>query len=186
MSDRTADPPEPLPTFRYHPDPVATGSIERSDATCAACGRARGWRYTGLVYCPDEVDHVCPWCIADGSAAARLDANFADAGVEVPDDVPRAVLDEVSERTPGYVAWQTNRWMYHCGDGAAFLGLAGWPELQAHPGAIDVLLHEHDQYGWSPEESLEFVEGLGIDHDATAYLFRCQQCGAELAYSDMS
>ena len=27
-----------LPAFKYHPDPVATGSVLRSEAECCCCG----------------------------------------------------------------------------------------------------------------------------------------------------
>ena len=174
-----------LPSFRYHPDPVATGSIERAPARCAFCESPRGWRYTGPVFSTDNRPEICPWCIADGSAA-RSGAQFTDVSDDQLADVPAVVIDVVLGQTPGFSSWQDPRWMFHCRDGAAFLGLVGWPELQGHLGAIDMLLHEHDEYGWSEEDSREFVEGLGIDHDATAYLFRCLHCGTELAYADMS
>ena len=38
--------PEPLPTFRYYPDPGADETIEEATAECAACGRARGFVVT--------------------------------------------------------------------------------------------------------------------------------------------
>jgi hypothetical protein len=63
---------EPLPSFRYHPDPVATGSIEPSDAVCRCCGRARGYIYAG------------PVCA-------------------------EAVVNEGTERTPGFIDWQPRR-----------------------------------------------------------------------------
>jgi uncharacterized protein CbrC (UPF0167 family) len=68
--------------------------------------------------------HFCPWCIADGSAAETFGADFTDVGAEVPDDVPREVLEELAFRTPGFSGWQQEHWLYHCGDGAEFLGLA--------------------------------------------------------------
>ncbi|MFD9367154.1 CbrC family protein [Streptomyces sp. NPDC060020] len=30
-----------LPAFPYHPDPMATGAVVRSEGTCARCGQAR-------------------------------------------------------------------------------------------------------------------------------------------------
>ena len=70
---------ETLPTFRYHPDPIATGSIEASDTECVACKRARGHIYTGPVYSEEELDNlICPWCIADGTAHELFDAEFTD------------------------------------------------------------------------------------------------------------
>ncbi|MCP4306259.1 MAG: CbrC family protein [bacterium] len=39
-----------LPSFRYHPDPIATGSIRPSDeAVCRRCSRNRGFIYVGPV-----------------------------------------------------------------------------------------------------------------------------------------
>ncbi len=31
-----------LPTFKYHPDPLATGSVIESNVECVCCGQARG------------------------------------------------------------------------------------------------------------------------------------------------
>ncbi|MCF3998784.1 CbrC family protein, partial [Pseudomonas aeruginosa] len=45
----------PLPHFRYHPEPLASGSIETSAATCQCCGKARGYVYTGSPYSRHEL-----------------------------------------------------------------------------------------------------------------------------------
>jgi uncharacterized protein len=174
-----------LPVFRYHPDPLATGSVQESSGLCAACERERGYIYVGPVYAEgDFKGAICPWCIADGSAARRFGASFTDVGGDVPDDVPEAVVAHISTMTPGFVAWQEGHWLYHCGDGCAYLGPTGWDGLEAHPDARAVLMHEHDGYGRTEDESRGYVDGLSVDGDATAYLFRCLVCGAHLAYSD--
>ena len=112
-----------LPEFPYHPDPVATGSVEASEATCRSCGCARGFVYTGPVYAVEAVvESLCPWCIADGSAAEKFDAEFTDVGADAPDDVPADVIETIARRTPGFEGRQQEHWLYHCGDGAAFLG----------------------------------------------------------------
>src|SRR5262245_65284907 len=90
---------EGLPVFRYHPDPLKTGSIVASDATCRACNRSRGYVYAGPVYSKERglENSLCPWCIADGTAHDRFTAEFTDrAGVGdygtwdvVPDAVDR-------------------------------------------------------------------------------------------------
>ncbi len=99
--------PEQLPTFRFHPDPLATGMVEASPETCACCARARGHVYLGPVHSTHDVQpSVCPWCIADGSAATRLRASFSDELALARQGVPNAVIDEVRLRTPGYVSWQ--------------------------------------------------------------------------------
>ena len=175
---------EPLPTFRYHPDPIGTGFIKPSDAACACCERVRGYIYTGAVYSTEELaERLCPWCIADGSAARRFDADFSDV-VEIPHSVPTDVVAEVTTRTPSFIAWQQENWLFHCDDGAAFLGVVGRPELEKFPDALEMLRHEHDEYGWTPEHVEQYIDALEKDGQPTAYLFRCQQCGTHLAYSD--
>src|SRR3954470_9792806 len=139
----SADPDAPFPDFRYHPDPRSTGSIVESDAGCLACGMSRGYIYTGPAYTVQDLqpEVLCPWCIADGRAAAKFAAHFTDTGVGVPDDVSADVVEEIASRTPGFSTWQGNHWLFHCGDGAAFLGPAGRAELAPHPDAIEVLRH---------------------------------------------
>jgi uncharacterized protein len=164
-----------LPEFPYHPDPLATGSVEVSDTPCVACGQRRGFIYRGPVYAVEElVDRLCPWCIADGSAAEKFEAEFTDVGWGVPPAVPQSVVDEVATRTPGFSGSQQEHWLYHCGDAAAFLGRVGWAELQQYPDAIESLRRE----------SQSDLTELDVDGDATAYLFRCRRCGHQIAYSD--
>jgi len=168
-------PPLNFPEFPYHPDPRATGFVQASEARCASCGQSRGFIYTGPVYAIDEVvDRLCPWCIADGSAAEKFEAEFTDVGWGVPEDVPPPVVQEVATRTPGFSGWQQEHWLYHCGDAAAFLGRVGWSELQPYPDALDSLREESD----------EELEALAVDGESTAYLFRCRHCGRHLAYAD--
>jgi uncharacterized protein len=165
-----------LPEFRYHPDPQATGSVAASDQRCGRCGQARGFIYTGPVYAVEELDRcLCPWCIADGSAAEEFAAEFTDVGWGVPPEVPGAVLQEVSTRTPGFSGWQQEHWLYHCGDAAAFLRRVGWTELQSYPDAIESLQNDHDS---------DSVRALDLDGEATAYLFRCRHCDRHIAYAD--
>lgn len=168
MSDR-------LPTFPYHPDPVGTGSVVASDEVCERCGEARGFVYAGPTYAVEEIEFLCPWCIADGSAAREFDAEFTTTD-GAPGDVAPAVLDEVLHRSPGFAGWQQERWMFHCADAAEFLGRAGWDEITATPGAVESLTVE----GWR-EEELRFMRA---DGDLTGYLFRCRRCGTGLAYAD--
>ena len=176
-----------LPVFPYHPDPIATGSVERSETTCLACGRARGFIYTGPVYAVDElVDAICPFCIADGTAAMKFDAEFTDVGWGVPDGVPAEVTENIAKRTPGFSASQQEHWLYHHDDGAAFLGRAGRAELEPHPDAIDMIRREGEENGWDANEIADYIGALDKDGEPAAYLFRCRHCGTHLAYSDSS
>jgi uncharacterized protein CbrC (UPF0167 family) len=166
-----------LPEFSYHPDPVATGAVVASDAECMVCGQRRGAIYVGPAYSREELNEsVCPWCIADGTAAERFDAFFLNVD-EAPDDVPRDLLLRLERTTPGFLAWQDPQWMFHCGDGAAYLGMVDGNELAAHPEAFDMLREEYDE---------DELRSLRKDGDASAYLFRCRHCGTHLAYVDFS
>jgi hypothetical protein len=172
------------PEFRYHPHPLATGSVKRADVTCDACGQLRGLVYVGPVYAQENEPTLCPWCIADGTAAEAFGAEFTSVGTEAPIDIHEDVLIRVTQQTPGFAGWQQEHWLYHCGDAAAFLGLAGRDELEAHPGALESLTSELAELNWSSDEVAEYLSGLSKTHSPTAYLFRCLSCETHLAYSD--
>lgn len=176
-----------LPAFRYHLDPVGTGSLVRSDGTCRVCRRARGYIYTGPVRADTDLDQaICPWCIADGSAASQFDAEFTDPDA-VGDygawgTVPDSVRDEVSRRTPGFNGWQQERWWVHCGDAAAYLGPAGHAELSGQwRDAVPAIRAETkmDAPAWA-----EYFPLLRRGGDPQAYVFRCRHCAALGGYSD--
>jgi uncharacterized protein CbrC (UPF0167 family) len=168
---------EALPDFRYFPDPLAAGVFVESDSSCDFCGAARGYVYVGPFYALEEYV-ACPWCIADGSAAARSEGEFTDV-IDVPPDVPPEVVDELAHRTPGFMAWQQERWLFHCRDAMAFLGPAGRAEIDPHPEAVAAL--EDEVPG---EHFAAYLDALDPTGSPTAYLFRCLHCGTHLAYSD--
>lgn len=144
-----------LPKFKYHPDPIATGSVKASDRTCRSCGRSRGFIYVGPAYAVEDLEEdICPWCIADGSAHEKFDAEFVDRAAVGGykrgwDKVPQSVVEEVAFRTPGFTGIQQEQWYTHCGDAAEFVG----------------------------------VEDLG--GGASKYNFRCRGCGQALHYIDI-
>jgi hypothetical protein len=176
---------ESLPAFRYHPDPLASGSVQAATVDCLACGEQRSYVYVGPVYAEGEYSgKFCPWCIADGTAATTLDAEFTDVGSGVPPEIAASVLDEISHRTPRFDSWRQDHWLYHCGDACAFLGPVGRPELERFPDVLEMLVHENDSLGWSESESRMYVDALDAEGEATAYLFRCLVCGMHLAFSD--
>lgn len=177
-----------LPEFRYHPDPVATGVVVRDeDAPCLSCNRIRGYIYDGPVM-SERFHHLthclCPWCIADGSAARRFGAEFADSGTM--EGVSQAVREEIAQRTPGFFSWQESVWLSCCGDGAEFLGAAGSKELKLQfPEAVKaVRQHLKDDFDLSGADLKEFMDALSKDDQPTAYIFRCRRCREYLAYVD--
>jgi uncharacterized protein CbrC (UPF0167 family) len=168
-----------LPAFRYHPDPIASGSIVASEAECRRCGQRRGFIYTGPVYAEAELgDALCPWCIADGSAHRELGATFVDSEA-FPGDVPATVVAEISERTPGYSTWQGEDWPACCKDATAFLAPAGIVEIRKGFRELEGGLLSHIIYNMSVSggAATRLLESLNRDAGPTAYLFRCQDCG---------
>jgi uncharacterized protein CbrC (UPF0167 family) len=116
-----------LPHFKYHPSSLSTGAVWDSDEVCPCCGEARGFSYRGPVYGETRVEHLCPWCIADGSAHAKWGAEFTDlaavGGYGRWCEVSDSVRAEVAYRTPGISSIQEARWWTHCGDAAEFVGV---------------------------------------------------------------
>ena len=170
--------PVSLPTFRYHPDPLRSGSVVESKGACRSCGQRRGYIYAGPSYSEADLDDaLCPWCIGDGSAHRTFDVTFVDSeafGAEVPE---RAV-EEIGQRTPGYHAWQGERWPACCGDATAFLTPAGIQEIREHYRELEgrVLGHIIYEVRISGGGATRLLEALSRDASPTAYLFRCLHC----------
>ncbi len=119
-----------LPVYKYHPDPLSTGSVMESSALCRCCGKPRGYIYTANVYSTTElVNEICPWCIADGSAAKKFNATFVDDFFLRKGKINESIILEVTQRTPGFHSWQSEIWLFHCNDACAFLGEASKDEV---------------------------------------------------------
>lgn len=175
-----------LPSFRYHPDPLASGSVVTSDKKCRCCKKARGYIYVGPVYAEDDLeDAICPWCIADGSANKKFDATFFDAEA-VADEVPNAAMDEICERTPGYIAWQEGHWPACCGDAARFVTPAGYAELNAQLREWQGSVLNHIIYNMeiSGGAATRLLQSLHRDKGPTAYLFTCPTCSRHHVHVD--
>jgi len=114
-----------LPPFPYHRDPMASGSIRESNDECECCGQSRGVLYKGVVYSRKSIKSLCPWCIADGSAAEKYDASFFDADfcdgdlkrVELSDEWHRRVFGH----TIGFATFNPIGWWVHCGEPAEYI-----------------------------------------------------------------
>ena len=167
-----------LPSFRYHPDPIRSGSIVESGEKCRCCRECRGHIYAGPVYSEEDLDGViCPWCIADGSAQKIFDASFVDIEA-FSDDTPESTMDEISRRTPGYNAWQSEQWPNCCGDATAFLTPAGIAEIREHYRELEGSLLSHIIYEMriSGGAATRMLGSLNRDAGPTAYVFRCLHC----------
>lgn len=174
-----------LPSFRFHPDPLQSGVVERSPAACRCCGQRRGFVYLGGTYGEmDLTGALCPWCIADGSAHARFGVTFQDA--DLPSDQPPEVLAELEERTPGLVSCNPVTWPVCCGAPMAYLEPAGAGELRSrHPGLAEALPQRlAAEHSLSNAEARELFDALDRDEPPCAHVFRCSACGALCARLD--
>ncbi|HMR74217.1 MAG TPA: CbrC family protein [Polyangiaceae bacterium] len=165
---------ERLPAFKYHPDPLGTGSIKVSDAVCECCGQARGYSYSAAVYAIQNVEVVCPWCIADGSLARRFDATLVDAGPLVSAGLSSAIVDEVTRRTPGYLSWQQESWIACCDDACEFHGDAPRAEIRD----LDEvgMLSLSSESGFTVEDLRSIIEQYEPRGSPAFYKFVCRHC----------
>lgn len=176
---------ERLPSFRYHPDPVGTGVVEASGAICKCCKKARGFIYVGPVYAVDDLsERLCPWCIADGSAAASFGASFSDDWRLHQVGLPREIIEEVVQRTPGYFAWQSEAWLSHCGDACAFLGDASEDDVVNASEATKLAWRR--EYGLSGEAWKHATAGYVPRGHQAFYKFVCMHCSSVLLGWDCS
>ena len=140
-----------LPYFKYHPDPISTGSIKKSNRTCESCEEQRGFIYTGSFYSKHSLNDICPWCIASGFAADKYDGSFIsqiDLVQVIDTREPKRGMskfflslfsvngsnsdkslranwrEELFYRTPGFSSYQEEIWLSCCDTPCEFRGLA--------------------------------------------------------------
>ena len=140
----------------------------------------------GPVYTEADVDEaLCPWCIADGTAHTKFDATFIDLEA-FADDVPDAIVDEISQRTPGFSTFQSERWPSCCGEPGVFITPAGITEIRQHYRYLEgelmgYIVHE---LGISGGAARRMLESLNRDQSPTAYVFQCKKCERYLGHVD--
>ena len=173
-----------LPHFKYHPDPLGTGSLREAEPpeVCECCGQETAIVYDGPFYAVHRPKCLCPGCIASGRAAETFHGEFqdsesVDAGISDP-----AMLDELTQRTPGYAGIQQEYWRVHCKEPCAFLGYVGWQEL-CQLGLVDEVLDDPTlQREW--DDLREMLQSLENGGWTQGYLFRCLHCGRHLLWVD--
>jgi uncharacterized protein len=165
---------EALPVFRFHPDPVATGAVQASAAPCRCCGLARGFVVASVYAATDLDDAICPWCVADGSAARTHGASFVEdveAGASVDE------IEELLHRTPGYASWQGERWLVHCAIPMVFHGDLTKAELRfLHDDDRDRFMKEHP-YLFEDQQWRSLVKHYEPGGQPALYKFKCSRCG---------
>ena len=160
-----------LPHFIYHPDPLATGAFVEGEAkVCPSCGKKSNVYYNLLPYCIDNIENLCPFCIANGLAAEKFDAEFVqDAEWSGQTNPEKDKL--LFCQTPGYSSWQGENWLSCCQDYCAYLGTVGTRELM-DMGIAEQVLADYEERG----EYQDIEEYLVKDGSLCGYLFRCLHC----------
>lgn len=173
------------PEFRYHPDPLRTGVVKRSNVACVCCGRSRGFIYTASVYSTHDLNgKLCPWCIANGSAATKFDASFNDDQPLLQKGIAEPIVSEVAYRTPGYVSWQQESWLSHCNDACEFHGDASVTEVAT--ASAETKKEWFAEYNLSEVEWREITSRYAPGGDPAMYKFVCRHCGRTLFGWDCS
>jgi uncharacterized protein CbrC (UPF0167 family) len=172
----------PLPQFRYFPDPLGVGAIGPTSASCECCGQARGYTYTRQIYTTDEIETICPWCIADGTAAEKFDGVFVDDHPLLQAGLDMSIVDEVSKRTPGYESWQEPTWRACCNDACEFHG----DENRDYLLSLDQseLLHLSQQTRFPFDVLVDVIQHYQPRSSPAIYRFRCRHCGAIHHHAD--
>ena len=182
-----------LPHFPLHPNVYRLNLFAEQAGVCEVCEQPRHYQYTGVFYSQDEVDNICPWCVADGSAADKFAGSFndamgiegtefgeedADGEVKVTWTLAEADITQLCKHTPAYSSWQQGQWLVCCAKPCAFIAYADsamlapiWSEIEA-----DVLAHG------IPVALVR--EHLRVDGDLAGYLFQCVDCGKHRLHLD--
>jgi uncharacterized protein len=174
-----------LPHFKYHPAPIQSEVVVASDGTCICCGKARGAMYVGPTFTThrDIRDNICPWCIADGSAAQKYAARFAGYTSLLKAGIARAIVDEVTTQTPGYFSWQSDNWQSHCGDACVFHGDATVADVaHASRATIDAWKAEYEM---NEDDWARFSDGYEPKGHSVFYKFVCRHCDIVLFSWDL-
>jgi uncharacterized protein CbrC (UPF0167 family) len=164
-----------LPVFKYHPNCAKLGIFEkaaRHPEECQCCGRETKYYYSAMMYCEEDVDCLCPDCIANGTAAEKFDGTFSQDVEELVDDQTKT--DELFKRTPGYVSWQGEYWLTHCNDYCAFIGDVGVKELADMGIAEEVFADYAKMVRFDIEHVKKYLTKGG---NMSGYLFQCLHCG---------
>lgn len=186
------------PVFTYHTKPLETGVFVPSEKECACCKRQRGLVYLKylepIIYQKDQEEpgEICPWCIADGSAAAKYQIYLVSPRALSGSNLPKHIVDEITFRTPAYTSWQEPRWMCHCNDACVFTGDLSIVEAK-NPNwdAVMTVLNSDDWFFDKPATIAEaktiwggFAEYYRIA-EPSVFKFLCRHCNTLFYQFDM-
>ncbi len=172
----------PALSFKYYPDPLGQGDFKNDQRVkCDCCGKKTDIYYDGPFYAEEDVEYLCPQCIASGKAAEKLEGEFVDIGCCDSVDDPEA-QEELACRTPSYHGWQQEQWLTCCGDYCAFIAYVGWKELEEMGLAEEICQTYNEDECMIDLETVK--ENLFNGGSLQGYLFRCLHCGKHHLYVD--
>lgn len=176
---------EKLPKFKYHPDPIKTENIVKSDKSCVCCKKSRDYIYVASVYTTQDIEkEICPWCISDGSAAEKFGATFTDDYPLFQAKLSDEIITEVAERTPGFISWQQENWLSHCNDACEFHGdLEIFEAKNLTEKEVQTLCVESEMEVEDIKEILKYYEKGG---NPAIYKFVCRHCREIRLYTDFT
>ena len=164
-----------LPNFKYHPNLLQNEVFEKAkpgeEIICMCCGTKTDYYYDKMIYAIQDVDCLCPECIADGSAAKKFNGEFIQYAEHVSDPEKK---EELFCQTPGLITWQGEYWLSCCDDYCAFIAYVGTAELE-EMGIADEVFEEYASHGeYDIDEVRPYLEKNG---SMAGYLFKCLHCG---------
>lgn len=168
-----------IPNFKYCSKPLEARLLENVDSpeVCDCCGKATFVIYSGPFYSVEDINVLCPKCIASGEASKRFDGEFVDYAI-LSSVMSEKYKKELCCRTPSYKGWQQEYWPNHCGDFCEFIAYVGWKEI------IEMGLESSVEFTPEAEGYSEHKEYIVNGGSCQGYLFRCLNCKKYILYVD--
>ena len=168
-----------MPNFKYCSQPLEAGVFEKVDTpeVCDCCGKGTSVIYSGPFYSVEDINVLCPKCIASGKASKRFDGEFVDYAI-LSSTISEEYKKELCCRTPSYNGWQQEYWPDHCGDFCEFIAYVGWKEI------VEMGLENSVEFTSESEGYSEHKEHIINGSSCQGYLFRCLNCKKYILYVD--
>ena len=116
-----------LPTFAYIFDNNKFFKLNTKFEKCQCCKEVNKYIYDGPFYSEEEVEVLCPNCIASGKASSKFDGIFNEVGNE---DLSKKSIELVTKMTPAVNSWQSYEWIDCCGELCQLYGILTWYEVR--------------------------------------------------------
>lgn len=168
-----------IPNFKYCSKPLEARLLENVDSpeVCDCCGKATFVIYSGPFYSVEDINVLCPKCIASGEVSKRFDGEFVDYAI-LSSAMSEEYKKELCCRTPSYKGWQQEYWPNHCGDFCEFIAYVGWKEI------IEMGLESSVEFTPEAEGYSEHKEYIVNGGSCQGYLFCCLNCKKYILYVD--